>query len=128
MKPATRILIIDDDPHVREFLRAFLELSGHAVIEAENGAHGCDQATLHKPHLIICDGNMPVMDGLTALRRLRALPAVAGTPFIFLTASDCEHRRREAVDLGANAYLLKPVDLALLLETIDRTLVQTATN
>jgi CheY-like chemotaxis protein len=128
MKSELRILIIDDEAPIRQFLRAFLEMSGHAVIEADNGRRGCQAAQTHRPHLIICDGNMPVMDGMTTLKTVRALPEISSTPFIFLTANDCNDRRREAERLGAQAYVLKPVDLGVLGETIDRALAETACN
>jgi two-component system chemotaxis response regulator CheY len=118
------ILIIDDEAGVRLLLRTFLEMLGYTVLEAENGQQGSTLAAQRDPALVICDGNMPVMDGMTTLRTLRAAPATARLPFVFLTGNDCPQRRAAARELGATAFLLKPIDLGTLERVIAEAISQ----
>lgn len=107
-----RILVIDDEELVREMLVRFLNLEGYVPIEAENGEQGIQMALRSPPDLVLCDLMMPKVDGFGVLARLRAEPATAGKPFIFITASADVQDARVAELLGANAYLTKPFNLA----------------
>ncbi|KKJ00644.1 response regulator transcription factor [Prochlorothrix hollandica] len=104
----TTILVIEDDPLVRNNLEDILSLENFKFISASNGLEGVASAKTHKPDLIICDIMMPELDGYGVLRSLQQDSRTQHIPFIFLTAkadhSDC----REGMELGADDYLTKP--------------------
>lgn len=119
-----RILVIDDEELVREMLVRFLNLEGYVPIEAENGEQGIQMALRSPPDLILCDLMMPKVDGFGVLARLRAEPATAGKPFVFITASSEVQDARVAELLGANDYLTKPFNLADLRAVIAKRLAE----
>ncbi|MCX5376948.1 response regulator transcription factor [Streptomyces sp. NBC_00091] len=104
-----RILVVDDEPAVREALRRSLAFEGYAVATAVDGLDALDQAASYAPDLIVLDIQMPRMDGLTAARRLRASGSV--TPVLMLTARDTVGDRVTGLDAGADDYLVKPFEL-----------------
>jgi DNA-binding NarL/FixJ family response regulator len=112
------ILIIEDQPDMRENIVTILEMEGHTVLEAGNGHDGLARAREEKPDLILCDVMMPKMDGHEVLQLLREDSSIAGTPFIFLTARGEKSDFREGMNLGADDYLTKPVSADELLGTI----------
>jgi len=120
-----RILVIDDEELVREMLVRFLNLEGYVPIEAENGEQGIQMALRSPPDLVLCDLMMPKVDGFGVLARLRAEPATAGMPFIFITASAEVHDARVAELLGASDYLTKPFNLSDLRTIIAQRLAET---
>jgi len=103
--PAGRALVVDDDPDMRERLRAVLERSGWLVTEASNGAEALDRMS-PPPELVLLDLTMPVMDGFSFLHRLRALPECADIPVIVLSARDISGVEREQLT-GADRILKK---------------------
>jgi len=105
------ILIIEDDAGLRENLRDVLRLEGFAVHEAADGLAGITVATELRPDLIVCDIAMPGADGHQVLTALKANPATAGIPFVFLTARSDHVDIRRGMNLGADDYLGKPVEL-----------------
>ncbi|MER6200866.1 response regulator transcription factor [Streptomyces sp. NPDC001586] len=112
MNPAegeARILVVDDEPAVREALRRSLAFEGYAVQTAVDGLDALDRAASYSPDLIVLDIQMPRMDGLTAARRLRAAGSV--TPVLMLTARDTVGDRVTGLDAGADDYLVKPFEL-----------------
>ncbi|MGW0364397.1 response regulator transcription factor [Streptomyces sp. NPDC002990] len=112
MNPAeaeARILVVDDEPAVREALRRSLAFEGYAAQTAVDGLDALDKAAAYAPDLIILDIQMPRMDGLTAARRLRAGGSV--TPILMLTARDTVGDRVTGLDAGADDYLVKPFEL-----------------
>ncbi|MER7827141.1 MULTISPECIES: response regulator transcription factor [unclassified Streptomyces] len=112
MNPAegeARILVVDDEPAVREALRRSLAFEGYAVQTAVDGLDALDKAASYAPDLIVLDIQMPRMDGLTAARRLRASGSV--TPILMLTARDTVGDRVTGLDAGADDYLVKPFEL-----------------
>ncbi|MET9320412.1 response regulator transcription factor [Streptomyces sp. NPDC003038] len=112
MNPAegeARILVVDDEPAVREALRRSLAFEGYAAQTAVDGLDALDKAAAYAPDLIILDIQMPRMDGLTAARRLRAAGSV--TPILMLTARDTVGDRVTGLDAGADDYLVKPFEL-----------------
>lgn len=115
----TRILLIEDEPSVREMLADELTVQGHEVIEAHDGEEGLRKILEQSPELVLCDRAMPGMSGYTLLEKVRAShPQMAGVPFVFLTAL-ADPRDRAAVDhLKPAAYLTKPVDFGALSEKI----------
>ncbi|MFC9296648.1 response regulator transcription factor [Streptomyces sp. NPDC057011] len=112
MHPAegeARILVVDDEPAVREALRRSLAFEGYAVQTAVDGLDALDKAASYAPDLIVLDIQMPRMDGLTAARRLRSAGSV--TPVLMLTARDTVGDRVTGLDAGADDYLVKPFEL-----------------
>ncbi|MEV6780124.1 response regulator transcription factor [Streptomyces syringium] len=111
-----RILIVDDEPAVREALRRSLVFEGYGTELAVDGLDALDKVDVYDPELIVLDVLMPRMDGLTAARRLRA----AGTtvPILMLTARDTIGDRVTGLDAGADDYLVKPFELDELLARI----------
>lgn len=109
-----RILVVEDDETVRRNLARVLDLEGYRVEEAANGAEGVAAALSRKPDLVICDIGLPGLNGFGVLARLRAEPATAGLPFIFLTASADVKDEDTGFKLGADEYVVKPFDTAVL--------------
>ena len=103
-----KILVIEDEAGIRNNILLMLKIERFAALGAENGRVGVDLARRHQPDLILCDINMPEMDGFTVLETLRAEPGFADTPFMFLTALDDRASVRRGMNLGADDYLTKP--------------------
>ncbi|AZM54064.1 DNA-binding response regulator [Streptomyces sp. WAC 01529] len=104
-----RILIVDDEPAVREALRRSLAFEGYGTEVAVDGADALEKAAAYRPDLVVLDIQMPRMDGLTAARRLRATGST--TPILMLTARDTVGDRVTGLDAGADDYLVKPFEL-----------------
>ena len=104
-----RILIVDDEPAVREALHRSLAFEGYGTEVAVDGADALDKAAAYRPDLVVLDIQMPRMDGLTAARRLRATGSP--TPILMLTARDTVGDRVTGLDAGADDYLVKPFEL-----------------
>jgi two-component system OmpR family response regulator len=103
------VLIVDDDPHIRQLLVFALEKAGLDTIEAADGEAGLALADTHGPNLVILDINMPRMDGLEVCRRLRADKGDKGdVPILFLSSRDDEIDRVLGIELGADDYVVKP--------------------
>ncbi|MGH9644665.1 MAG: response regulator [Terriglobales bacterium] len=113
-----RILIADDEELNREVLREFLEVNGYEVCEACDGNEVLEHARDEPPHLILMDIRMPHADGFKVLAKLRSSPAAASIPVVAVTAFAMDSDRRRAEEAGFNAYISKPVDLRLLLQTV----------
>ncbi|MFJ8827396.1 response regulator transcription factor [Streptomyces sp. NPDC102467] len=104
-----RILIVDDEPAVREALQRSLAFEGYGTEVAVDGADALEKAAAYHPDLVVLDIQMPRMDGLTAARRLRATGST--TPILMLTARDTVGDRVTGLDAGADDYLVKPFEL-----------------
>jgi two-component system sensor histidine kinase/response regulator len=114
----TTILVIDDDRLVRESLKDLLELEGFQAIVASGGIVGVMLAEQHLPDAILCDVQMPEMDGYQVLQTLRQNPITGTIPFIFLTANDTKESLRQGMRDGADDYLVKPCTTEELLAAI----------
>ena len=114
-----RILVIEDNPEVRDNTAELLELANFEVEVAEDGMQGVAKAREWKPDLIVCDIMMPKLDGYGVLRILSTNPDTAGTPFIFLTAKAEKADMRKGMILGADDYLTKPFEESDLLDAIE---------
>ena len=110
-----RILVIDDDSRLRHHCAAILRQDGHEVREAADGREGAEFARRDLPDLILCDITMPGMNGHRVLETLRADPATAHLPFVFLTGWNEAADVRMGMNLGADDYLTKPAEPADLL-------------
>jgi len=101
-----KVLLADDQPDMRQIIKAIIEgAGGDVVAEAENGEEAIRMYTKHKPHLILLDINMPIIDGAGALRAIKEVNPKACA--IMLTADNKTERVRQCVALGARAYVLK---------------------
>ena len=118
------ILVIEDDPNVRDNVLDMLQGEGFFVTAAENGEVGVAKALRHPPDLILCDIMMPGIDGFEVLRQVRRAPATSATPFIFLTARAARADMREGMDLGADDYLVKPFTADELLGAVQARLAK----
>jgi DNA-binding response OmpR family regulator len=117
-----RILVVDDEARIVDFLRSKLKASGYEVLTASNGREGMEQAQAQEPDLIVLDLIMPGMDGLEMLRELRGYSTV---PVVILTARDADADRVKGLQLGADDYLPKPFnpdELVARIEAIRRRL------
>jgi two-component system sensor histidine kinase/response regulator len=114
----TKILVIEDETILREEVIKWLTLEDYEAIEAEDGMEGVESAFHELPDLIICDITMPRLDGHGVLAELRANPATADIPFIFVTARASYEDIRTSMDLGADDYITKPFGHMELLQAI----------
>lgn len=107
---AYKILMADDQPHNLLILKQYLRHTGkdYVTIEAKNGREACDMAYKEQPDLIIMDWEMPVMDGIAAIKELKANEETFLTPIIMATAHDSPEHVKQAMDAGAMDFIIKP--------------------
>ena len=105
---AKTIMIIDDSASLRQVVAIALTGAGYDVIEAMDGRHALSQLTGQKIHLMLCDVNMPNMDGISFLKALREQPTYKFTPVIMLTTEAGEDKKKEGQAAGARAWVVKP--------------------
>jgi DNA-binding response OmpR family regulator len=117
-----RILLIEDDEDVYDFLKPFLSGRGYEVDVATDGEVGLKKVADWKPDLVILDLMMPNVDGFGVLRALSGRPAGSPPRIIVVTAVQKRGGADEAMRLGASGFLTKPIDNEQLLETIQNTL------
>ena len=106
--PAT-VLVIEDDDASRMLLTYLLEAAGHRVLAAENGAVGLDLALAEGPDIVLCDLQMPVMNGYEVARGLRSSPRWRVVPLVAVTAFSMRGDREKALEIGFNEHLSKPI-------------------
>src|SRR5437762_9751865 len=109
------ILIVDDEPRIRDFVHMNLELEHYSVIEAGNGLEALEKLRENLPDLVLLDVMMPEMDGFETLRAIREVSTI---PVIMLTVRQSEQDRIHGLDLGADDYIAKPFSPAELLSRI----------
>jgi two-component system KDP operon response regulator KdpE len=109
------ILVVDDEPRIRDFVRMNLELEHYHVIEASNGVEALEQLRENLPDLVVLDVMMPEMDGFETLRAMREVSTV---PVIMLTVRQSEQDKIRGLDLGADDYIAKPFSPRELLSRI----------
>lgn len=115
---AHRILLVDDEDDILEFVGYNLLKAGYELFTARNGAEALRLVAEHRPHLILLDRMMPVMDGVETCRRLRRLPGLQKTLVVFLSALGEEEEQVEGFDAGADDYIPKPVRMKLLMSRV----------
>lgn len=113
------ILVIDDEPDIRENVVDLMVANGYDTQAASNAEEGVAQANAHPPDLIVCDVMMPGGSGHDVLQRVRQEEALQTTPFIFLTAKSMPDDVREGMALGADDYIKKPFRAAELLDAVE---------
>lgn len=116
------ILTVDDSQSIRVAIRIALSGAGYAVTEAADGAEGIRKASGGSFDLIVTDLNMPVMDGLTMIERLRSMPAHAGVPIIFLTTESDTAMKERAKAAGATGWMTKPFQPDQLVKIVKKVL------
>ena len=109
-----RILVVEDNRDNMTLMTDMLEAFDYTVIQATDGQRGVDLAVSEQPDLIFMDLSLPIMDGWTAARTIKANPALAHIPIIALTAHAMVGDRERALAAGCDDYLAKPIDLSLL--------------
>jgi two-component system, OmpR family, KDP operon response regulator KdpE len=119
-----QILVVEDDPGIRDVLRVLLNTARYRVAEAETAVRGEIEARAHKPDLIIADLGLPDRDGIELIQRVRAWSAV---PIIVLSARIAETQKIAALDAGADDYVTKPFGAAELLARVRASLRRNAT-
>lgn len=117
---AKTILIIDDSVSLRQVVAIALASAGYDVMEACDGQDALARLTGQKVHLMICDVNMPNMDGITFLKSIRVHPAYKFTPVIMLTTEAGEDKKREGQAAGARAWVVKPFKPEQLLVAVSK--------
>lgn len=113
-----KILATEDEKYILDSLKEILG-EDYDVVTATNGAEGVKAAEAHKPDLIIMDVMMPVMDGITACKKIKANKETSNIPVIFLTAKGQVYDMEEGIKAGAYAYMIKPFSPARLLAKIE---------
>jgi two-component system, sensor histidine kinase and response regulator len=114
----TKILVIEDEFDIRDEVMNWLQFEGYEVVGAANGKIGLDAIYTEQPDLVICDINMPDMDGHQVLIELRSDVTFAQLPFVFLTAATDRTSMRKGMNLGADDYLTKPFSHADIIDTV----------
>ena len=113
--PRPTILIVEDEPEIRRFLRAAFGAEGYRVVESATGRRGSIDAGTHKPDLAIVDLGLPDVDGIEVIRRIREWSPM---PIIVLSARVQERAKIEALDSGADDYVTKPFGIGELLARV----------
>ena len=108
------VLIVDDQPDIRELLRYSLQSRGLNVAEAVNGREAIELASQVHPSLILMDLSMPVLDGFEATRQISSQPAMKGIPIVAVSAFCDSHNRHKAIEAGCVDCVSKPIDFRLI--------------
>jgi len=117
---AVKVLLVEDTEDNRQMMRRLLEMSGYQVVEAINGEEAVRLASEAKPGIILMDLSLPLIDGLTATRRIRCLPDLRKVPIVAVSAHDTADFHSEALAAGCNAYITKPIDYPELEDIVNR--------
>jgi two-component system chemotaxis response regulator CheY len=118
--PQTSILIIDDSPSMRKMVAFTLEQSGYNVAECENGQQALEALENSSFDVILADINMPVMDGLSFVKKARMQQAYQFTPILMLTTESSKERIQAGREAGATGWLVKPFHPTRLLDAVKR--------
>jgi two-component system alkaline phosphatase synthesis response regulator PhoP len=120
-----KVLLVDDELDILEFLSYNLEKEGYEVFTAKNGVEAIKVAEKQVPHLIILDVMMPEMDGIAACEELRKIPALSSTVIAFLTARGEDYSQIAGFEAGADDYITKPVRPKVLVSRVKALLKRT---
>jgi len=113
-----KILIVEDEPDIRDLVAFTLRYGGFEVVTANNGAEAVDASLAEMPDLVLMDVRMPVMTGFEACEKIKSTPQTANIPVVFLSAKGQEAEIRQGFEIGALDYLLKPFDPLELLQRV----------
>jgi DNA-binding response OmpR family regulator len=114
------VLLVDDEPSIRETLSFILEMEGFSVSTAQDGEQALAEIARLRPRVVLLDAMMPRRDGFDVCRTVKADPTLAGTAIVILTALGQEADRRRALDAGADYYVAKPFDEEELIALLRR--------
>jgi two-component system alkaline phosphatase synthesis response regulator PhoP len=112
------ILLVDDDPDIREFVTFNLAKEGYNVVTAKDGAEGVEAVKKHRPDLVLLDVMMPGMDGIEACEAIRSNPEIASTLIAFLSARGEDYSQVAGFDAGADDYITKPIRPKVLVSRV----------
>ncbi len=113
-------LLVEDFEDSRFMMRRLLEMAGYGVVEASDGLQAVELAVQEQPALILMDLSLPKLDGLEATRRIRQHKVVGKTPIVAISAHDSPESRTEALEVGCNEYVTKPIDFDQLGKLLKR--------
>jgi len=114
------VLIVDDAAAIRATVTIALQSAGYQVIEASDGNDALAKIAGKKIHLVISDVNMPGMDGITLLKRLKEQPLTKYVPVIMLTTEGSDEKKMQGREAGARAWIVKPFNPAKMLDAVSR--------
>ena len=117
-----KIMNVDDSASIRQMVAFTLKKEGHEVISAEDGQIGLDTAKLEKVDMILCDVNMPNMDGITMVSEVRKLPNCKFIPIIMLTTESQPEMKQKGKDAGATGWIVKPFKPEQLIGVLNKVL------
>lgn len=115
---AELILIVEDQPLNRKLVRDVLQARGYRTVETETAEEGLRVAQEEQPALVLMDIQLPGINGIEALKRLRADPATRAIPVIAVTASAMQQNRKEILEAGFDGYQSKPIEVAAFLKAV----------
>lgn len=113
-----RVLLVEDAPFLRYAFGRLLRLHGYEVMEANDGREALDCLGAFRPHVVVTDLMMPVMDGIELIRRLRDDPETSDLPVVAITADATPQAEARAREAGAVDFITKPIDLPALLDRL----------
>lgn len=120
VKHTGKVLLVEDEPDIRFLMRKYLEASGYGVVEAANGREGVERALSEHPDVVVMDLSMPIVDGLSAARRIRRDERTWGVPVIAVSANVGRDFRVAAREAGCDEYVTKPLDFDRLDRILSR--------
>ena len=118
----SKIIIVDDNGASRDLLRAILKTVPSEIIEAKHGQEALELIQQERPDLVLMDIDMPVLDGLSAVRKIRQNPSLADLPVVAVTSFAMEGDREKGLAAGFTAYVVKPLRAAALREQVQQLL------
>ena len=122
--PRPRVLVVEDNGDMREFLARVLSMQGYDFLEAADGEEGLHVARTQNPSLILMDISLPALDGFEATRQLKQDPAMRHIPIIAVTAHARPADEQRALDAGCDGYLSKPYSLRDFLAVVEKNLAR----
>ena len=114
-----RVLLVDDEPLLRDALKQYLEFSGHTVDEAADGDEALARLVVMRPDVVVSDVLMPTRDGMSLCRQLRRDPALADIPFVFITARNAQTDLRNEMERLGDGWVTKPFEPDDLLAIVE---------
>lgn len=124
--PEEKILVVDDEEHIRELIKFNLENNGYRTVCADNGLEALKVAALENPQLVLLDVMLPGMDGYDVCKEIRKNNNISSTPIIMITAKGEEFDRVLGLELGADDYITKPFSIRELMARVKAVLRRTA--
>jgi two-component system chemotaxis response regulator CheY len=119
MSESPRCLVVEDSPMMRQLLVfALSRIKGLVVVEAQDGVDALRKLSQERFDIVITDVNMPIMDGLKLVKRIRTDPNHRDVPIVIITTEGADADRKRALELGANSYIVKPIQAPAVISTV----------